>query len=402
MRDLPNVIIRVFRENYALALRIKDIIHKFADDIRTRRGKEFTIKIMNFCGTHEWTTVHYGIRTLMPESVDLVAGPGCPVCITPAYYIDVAIRLAMDGIIVYTYGDTYRLPTVSPVDGSSSLAQARAKGCDVRVVYSFLDAVSDARSHGKDSVFLGIGFETIAPIYAKMFSEGKVPKNLKFLNVIRLTPPAAAYTIETCSKLEGESVISGIIAPGHVSTITGAVEWDVISRRYSVPVVISGFEPIDVLMSIAEILRQLRAGEHKTVIQYRRAVTWDGNVKFKQMAGRIFDKVSSAWRGIGFIPSSGLKLKDKLYDEYDALNYFGIPDLTPSTWRYDLPRGCRCADIMLGRAKPTDCPMYLRACRPESPRGPCMVSMEGTCSIWARYGRKGFADIIAKELGLIK
>ncbi len=376
----------IFRENTELALRLKELIHKFTEDLKARYGK-IAIRIMNFCGTHEWTTTHYGLRTLMPRDVELVAGPGCPVCITPAYYIDVAIKLALDGVKVYTYGDTYRLPTVRPKGAIRSLADAKAAGADVTLVYSFLEAARDASKHSKDSVFVGIGFETIAPAYAELIMQRKVPENLKFLNIIRLTPPAAVYSINVVKNevLEGKLLI-GVIAPGHVSTITGAKAWSVLADEYKMPTVISGFEPIDVLMSITEILRQFRKGEAKIVIQYKRAVTWDGNVKAQKLMNTVFSTVDAAWRGIGYIPKSGYRLRDNYYDKYDALNYFGIPDLTPETWKYDLPPGCRCADVILGKAKPTDCKLFMKKCRPDSPWGPCMVSLEGSCSIWARCG----------------
>jgi len=385
------VIERVFRNNVELALRLRELIRKFAEDI----GGE--IRIMNFCGTHEWTTVHFGIRSLMPKNVDLVAGPGCPVCITPAYYVSTAIRLALEGVRVYTFGDASALPTTEPVNGVRSLAEARAAGGDVSVVYSFLEAIADAARHGKDAVFLGIGFETTAPGYAMPLALGRVPENLRLISVVRLTPPAAVHALRV-NMVRGRSPVMGVVAPGHVSTITGAKAWVPLAEEFKVPVVVSGFEPIDLLLSIGEILRQLRRGEAKVVVEYRRAVKWEGDVRAQKLIERVFDVVDSSWRGIGVIPRSGLVLNSS-YERYDALKYYGVPDPTPNP-SADVPPGCKCGEIIVGLAKPIECPLFMRVCTPSAPRGPCMVSNEGTCAIWARFGGGGLADEIARELGL--
>lgn len=382
-----------FRENTELALRLKDAIWRLAEQI----GEH--VKIMNFCGTHEWTVTHYGLRSLMPPNVELVAGPGCPVCVTPSYYVEVAVKLALEGVRVYTYGDVYRLPAVKPKDGARSLADAKAAGGDVKIVYSFLDAVKDAKESGKDSVFLGIGFETVAPSYALLFKEGEVPGNLKFLSTVKLTPPAAKYAIKLNVE-RGLLPLKGVVAPGHVSTVIGAVEWSFLPRDFGLATVIAGFEPIDVLAAVAQILQMVKEGRPAVKIEYRRVVKWDGNVYAKQLMREVFEAVYSAWRGIGFIPRSGLKLREEYAKRYDALEHFDIPDLTPreyvfthahygAPWEYDLPPGCRCGEVVVGVAKPTDCPLFLKACTPAKPVGPCMVSLEAACNIWARHGGPG-------------
>lgn len=389
-----------FRSNVSLAKILVSKIKALASEIERIYGKDFRFKIMDFCGTHEWTITHFGIRSLVPPNIELVAGPGCPVCVTPSYFIEEAIKLALDGITVYTYGDVYRLRTIRPVRGASSLSEAKAQGGSVKVVASILDAISDAKSSGKDSVFLGIGFETIASGYAHVINRELLPSNLKLLNLVKLTPPAMFYSIDILREKPTEPPIMGVIAPGHVSTITGAKVWAPVAENYGIPVVVSGFEPIDVLISITEILRQIVKGEAKTVIEYTRAVTWHGDLRAQNLINRVFEIVDDAWRGIGFLPKSGLRLRDS-YGRYDAFREYNIRDLTPETWRYDLPPGCRCAEVIIGKAKPTQCPLFMKKCNPNTPIGPCMVSIEGTCSIWARLGAGGLADEIARELGLI-
>ncbi len=355
-----------------------------------------SVKIMDFCGTHEWTITHYGLRSLMPANVELVAGPGCPVCITPGYYVEAAVRLAMDGIKVFTYGDAFRLPSWTAKGLPNSLEEAKTAGGDVEVVYSVLDAVKRSRERGEESVFFAVGFETTAPATALALTQGLAPENLSFINVHRLTPPIMRYVLET----HPGAPIRGVIAPGHVSTITGAKAWEFVAREYGIPVVVAGFEPLDVLLAILEILRQIKEGRARLVNEYSRVVRWEGNVKAREAIDRCCEVVEAAWRGIGFVPDSGLRFREE-YRLYDAFERYGIPELTEATWKRDLPPGCRCAEVTLGMAKPTDCEMFMRACTPERPYGPCMVSSEGTCSIWARFGGGGLAEEVGRELGVI-
>ncbi len=389
---------KIYRLDSTLAESLKEIIWRYVEKLRKEKGIDL-VKIMNFCGTHEWTTVHYGLRSLMPQGLDLVAGPGCPVCITPSYYIETAIKLSMEGVRVYTFGDAYRLPALKPVKGAGSLVEAKALGGDVKTVYSFLDAIKDARKSGRTSIFLGIGFETTTPSYATPIAEGKVPENLLFLSVLRLTPPAAKYAIRIAIE-RNLPPVQGVIAPGHVSTITGAKPWHEFSLETGIPTVISGFEPIDLLLSVAKLLKMIMEKRVGVEVEYRRVVTWEGNKRAKRLIGEVFNVVDAAWRGIGFIPDSGLKLKDK-YWRLDAVTQLGLREPSREEWSYDLPKDCKCAEITLGLAKPTDCPLYLKICTPDKPWGPCMVSLEGTCAVWARFGGGGLALDLGKELGLI-
>lgn len=249
--------------------------------------------------------------------------------------------------------------------------------------------------HRRDAVFLAVGFETTAPAIASAIVHGRVPENLSFINVHRLTPPIMRYAFEVHGR---EVPIKGVIAPGHVSTITGAKAWKFVVDEYGVPIVVAGFEPLDVLLAVLEILRMLEEEKPKLVNEYQRAVTWEGNRVAQQLMDEVFEVVDAAWRGIGFVPDSGLRFRDK-YRGKDALNQYGIPELTPKEFSYDLPPGCKCAEVTLGIAQPTDCPMFMRTCTPSNPYGPCMVGSEGTCAVWARYG--GYLDReLAKELGL--
>lgn len=345
---------------------------------------------MNFCGTHEWTVVHYGLRSLMPENVELIAGPGCPVCVTPSFAVEEAIKLSFEGVQVYTFGDAFRLPALKPVNGSRSLQEAKANGGQVEVVYSFSDALKQGRSGEK--VFFGIGFETTAPSYAIPFANDMVPENFYFLSVLRFTPPAADYALEKVGR------VSGIIAPGHVSTITGAGPWRALAEKYSLPIVISGFEPLDVLVSVALILKMIRDGKVGLEIEYKRAVREEGNPLARKYMSEVFMKEEAAWRGIGIIPDSGMALK---YEKHDAYIRYSIRKPGREEWKYDLPKGCKCAEITLGLSKPIDCPHYLRGCTPERPIGPCMVSSEGTCAIWARFGGGGLAERLARDVGVV-
>ncbi len=366
------------------------IIREYAEALR--KGGSTPVKIMNFCGTHEWTAVRYGIRSLLPREVELVAGPGCPVCVTPGTIIEYAVKLSTDGVRVYTFGDSFKAPSTG-TRSPRSLAEARSLGADVRVVYSFYDAVVSAREDGRESVFLGIGFETTAPSYAIPLASGKVPRNLKLLSALRLTPPVMRYTVKLYRE-RGLLPIRGVIAPGHVSAVVGASAWEFLPKEFSLPTAVSGFEGVDLVVSIAALLRMLAEGRSGVYLEYSRVVSWSGNPVAKKYIAEVFEEVDSAWRGIGYIPRSGLTLKES-YREFDAYYEYGLKPPGPegyvlttarSTPGADLPPGCRCGEVVLGIAKPTHCPMFMRTCTPERPYGPCMVSSEGTCFIWARFG----------------
>jgi hydrogenase expression/formation protein HypD len=221
--NLKDTVDKVFKSNRELASKIIKVIGALWKNIKSDGVEE--LKIMNFCGTHEWTTTHYGLRALLPDGIDMVAGPGCPVCITPSFYVESAVKLALEGVRVYTYGDAYRLPAVKKINGVKSLAEARSIGGEVSIAYSLLDAVKDVKENKKESVFFAIGFETTYPIYASTILKNILPENFRLITAGRLTPPAAEYAIEKVGKVDG------IIAPGHVSTIIGGEAWKPLSEK---------------------------------------------------------------------------------------------------------------------------------------------------------------------------
>lgn len=371
---------------------IKRLIHKVAEDLDGG-----LVKIMDFCGTHEHTIVYSGIRSLMPENVELVAGPGCPVCITPAHYVDAAIKLSLEGVRIYTYGDTYLLPG-SALPGSGkprTLADAKVLDGDVVIVYSLLEAIKHHRRHGGESVFLGVGFETTTPSTASAVVNKMLPQGMTIINAHRLTAPIMRYTFEK----HKDAPIRGVIAPGHVSTIIGARAWKFVPDEYGIPTVVAGFEADDVMTAILYILLMLKNGKPGLVNQYKRAVSWEGNIRAQKLIAECCEVVDASWRGLGVVPESGLAFRDK-YREADAIIQYGLKEVEESEWKYDLPPGCRCAEVTLGLAKPTDCPLFMKTCKPGVPYGPCMVSSEGACSVWARFGGGGLVDEVVKSLQL--
>jgi hydrogenase expression/formation protein HypD len=314
-----------------------------------------------------------GIRTLLPDSISLLSGPGCPVCVTAQQEIDAFIEISrLDDVIVTTFGDLMRVPGTD-----SSLQLERANGRDIRVVYSTVDALDVAKKNpDKNVVFLGVGFETTAPTIAAsiMIAKETGLDNYSVLSAHKLVPPALDVL------LKSETVqIDGFILPGHVSVIIGEKAYLPVIEAYHVPSVIAGFEPVDILQSIFTLVEQIEAGHAKLVNGYQRVVTFDGNEKAQKMMKDVFEIVDAKWRGIGTIPQSGLKIR-KEYEAFDAQKRFEI--VVPE--RED-PKGCACGKILTGLKTPVECPLYKTVCTPEDPVGPCMVSSEGTCAAYYRY-----------------
>src|SRR3990170_2032231 len=331
----------------------------------------YPVKICHVCGTHEWSISHYGLRSILPPSVDVIAGPGCPVCIVPAAEIDEAIKLALEkNVTVCTFGDLLRVPA-----SELSLQDARARGGDVRVVYSVSDAVKMAEKEpNREFVFFAVGFETTAPATAVEVLK-KPPGNLSFLVSHRLIPPAMELLLGV-----GDLHIDGFIAPGHVSTIIGMKPYELFPRAYRMPTVVAGFEPLDVLFAISMILQQIKNNEAKLENEYSRAVAWEGNTKAQELLQQAFDVAAGHWRGLGKLPASALALKPE-YKEYDTRSKYDVK----ITGARDLLPGCLCHLVMIGKIKPPECDIYMKACTPQTPKGACMVSMEGTCRIWASH-----------------
>lgn len=345
------------------------------------------IKIMTFCGTHEHTVHASGIRSILPENVEIVAGPGCPVCVTPAYVVDNAIRLSMEGITVYTFGDAYRLPGIRWVHDKSfprNLEASKQQGGSVKVIYSPLDIAKE--KPGRESVFLAIGFETTVLSTVSIIERFSPIGTFSVLMAHKLTPPVMDFAL----KAYGKGELGGIIAPGHVSAVIGAEAWRFLPEKYGIPTVVSGFDPQDVVESIYYILAMIYLSRPQLLNQYARAVKRTGLNGYRAALNKWFKIESSLWRGLGWIPESGLSIKEE-HKEIDAESRYSLLRPKEGESVRELPPGCKCGEVTLGIKKPTECPLFLKACYPEKPYGPCMVSSEGTCYIWAKYGGRSHA-----------
>ncbi len=358
-------LLKPFRDE-AKAREICSLIEKLSGDRAYR--------IVHVCGTHEDTITRFGLRSLLPRNVEVRMGPGCPVCTVSPGHIENAITLAEEhGVILTTFGDMVRVP--SP---RGSLTEARARGADVRVVYGIHDAVRIAEKTDREVVHFAVGFETTAPTTAaELLAEP--PENFSVYVAHLLIPPAMLHLLEL-----GEAPIDGFINPGHVSTIIGVRGYGEIGRRFKVPQVIAGFEPLDVLIAVAMILKQIADGRGEIENEYSRAVRYEGNVKAQRLMDEVFKVVDAAWRGIGVIRSSGLALRRE-FEEYDASKRFELE----ASESYEMPEGCRCGEVLRALIYPWECPLFQRACTPETPVGPCMVSREGSCYIAAKYCVEG-------------
>ncbi|MCW4001111.1 MAG: hydrogenase formation protein HypD [Candidatus Bathyarchaeota archaeon] len=343
--------------------------HAIAQKIREVAPKTGTVKFCHVCGTHEWTITHFGLRSLLPSNVEVIAGPGCPVCIVPASEIDEAIALAKDGKVIACFGDLLRVP-----GSESSLLEAKAAGGDVRIVYALSDAAKMAREEPqKEFVFHAVGFETTAPITA-LEALGDLPKNFSFLVSHRLIPPA----MELLLGIE-DLQINGFIAPGHVSAIIGTQPYGVFAQKHHMPTVVAGFEPNDVLMALYMLLKQHSQGDAKVENEYSRVVKAHGNPRAVEMMSRAFEVTAGNWRGIGKLDHSALQLRSNL-SGLDARKKYGLK----AAQGKDIHAGCQCHLVIVGKIKPDQCPLFLKDCVPAKPVGACMVSSEGTCRVWAK------------------
>jgi len=369
------------------------------------------VRLMEFCGGHTHAILKTGLRQLLPPTVRLLSGPGCPVCVTSSADVDHAIALALlPGVILATFGDMVRVPgsggtspptpllmteKMSPGEGSRSLAarmtghvssgegcsslqEARAQGADVRMVYSTLDALAMARANPQRSViFLGVGFETTAPTVAAAILQAQAEglRNFYVLSLHKLTPPATRAILDA-----GKVQLSGIIGPGHVTTIIGADAWRFLPDDYGIPCAIAGFEPLDVLQAVCSLVDMIERGTPGVSNDYARNVRSEGNRVAQGIMHSVFRVGAAEWRGLGSIPDSGLLLRDE-YAALDAAQQFPV-QVRPS----QEPHGCRCGEVLRGVIEPPECALFARACRPEHPVGPCMVSGEGACAAYMQYG----------------
>ena len=357
---------------------------KCADEFRSREitaplvaeiHREATrpVRLMEVCGTHTMAIFRHGIRSLLPDTVELLSGPGCPVCVTPAGHIDAFVSaVRRPEVIVATFGDLVRVP-----GSDGSLADARAAGARVEIVYSPMDALAlAAREPERTVVFPAVGFETTTPTIAATILQAKRQGLDNFLVVpANKTMPRALEALLDDPELQ----VDGLLCPGHVSAIIGAEAYRPLAERYHLACAVAGFEPADILAGLLSLIRQLNAARATVDNCYSRVVTAEGNLRAQQLMATVFAPVDSEWRGLGTIPASGLALGED-FRRFDAMH---VLDLPLSTARD--PRGCRCGEILKGRLLPPDCPLYGGACTPLHPVGPCMVSGEGTCAAYHRY-----------------
>ena len=331
--------------------------------------------LMEICGGQTHTIMRYGLEELLPRGVELVHGPGCPVCVTPLETIDKALALAeMPEVTLVSYGDMLRVP-----GSHADLFRAKAKGADVRIAYSPTEAVRLARTMPERKVvFLAIGFETTAPAnaMAAWIAKREGLKNFSLLVSHVLVPPAIRALMASA-----ENRVQGFIAPGHVCTVMGYGEYEALARDFRIPIVVGGFEPVDLLEAVLMLVKQLEAGEARVENQYVRSVSYEGNQHAREVVREVFEVADQKWRGIGMIPQSGLRLQAE-YAEYDANLVFELAPITA-----DEPAECISAQVLQGLRKPTDCPAFGMRCTPENPLGAPMVSSEGACAAYYHYRR---------------
>jgi len=338
---------------------------------------------MEFCGGHTHAISRYGVSDLLPENVNMVHGPGCPVCVLPIGRIDNAIALARDhGVILCTYADTMRVPA----SNRSSLMKAKAAGADIRMVYSAADALRIAQANlDKQVVFFAIGFETTTPPTALAILQAEKQQLTNFFVFCNhvLTPAAIANILESPQVREiGTVPLDGFVGPAHVSCVIGAAPYEYFAEEYAKPVVIAGFEPLDVMQAVLMLVQQVNEGRHEVENEFSRAVTREGNVNAKAVVAEVFElRRSFEWRGLGEVPYSALRIKSK-YARFDAEKRYGIAYRSVAD-----NKACECGAILRGAKTPKDCKLFGTVCTPETPMGSCMVSSEGACAAWYTYGR---------------
>jgi hydrogenase expression/formation protein HypD len=346
---------------------------KLLDRIHENAAAFDRIRLMEVCGTHTMEIGRIGLRSMLPENVELVSGPGCPVCVTPASIIDSACTLAIDeGCTILTFGDMIRVP-----GKKSNLEMTKSQGGKVETLLSPLHAISMASSHPSQVfVFIAVGFETTIPAVARTVELAceKNLDNLFFLTAHRTVPPALESLVSDKS-IE----IDGILLPGHVVSICGIEPFKNILKN-SIPAAVTGFESLDILLGISAVIEMLKKDDFNTVNMYRRVVKDEGNPVAIDLINRVFESTDALWRGIGVIPGSGLALRKK-YERFCARIKFAISDSLD-----DMPDGCSCGKVLKGMIRPSECPLFGFVCSPETPLGPCMVSSEGSCAAYYKYG----------------
>jgi len=367
---------------YVDEFRDKALAKKLAKQIAEEADQSRQYNLMEFCGGHTHAIFRYGVQDLMPNNVHFVHGPGCPVCVLPIPRIDNAIELAEQGAIVCTYGDMMRVPA----SGKNSLIKAKAAGSDIRMVYSTMDALKIARDNPeREVVFFAIGFETTTPptaVAIKVAAAEGLKNFSVFCNHV-LTPAAIQHILQSPEVRElGQVHIDGFYGPSHVSSIIGSAPYDYFAEEFQKPVVIAGFEPLDVMQSTLMLIRQINEGRFEVENEYTRVVTPEGNEKAQDLVSEVFElRRAFEWRGLGEVPYSALKIKEE-FAEYDAERRFAVSESKGKD-----VKGCECPAILRGVKKPTDCKLFGTVCTPDNPMGSCMVSSEGSCAAYWSYGR---------------
>lgn len=352
--------------------RNSDIAQKLGEILKSYKGDKVTL--MEVCGTHTMAIFKFGIRELLSQDIRLISGPGCPVCVTPGYYINSAIELAgIENVIITTFGDMMRVP-----GSNSSLLKEKAEGRDIRIVYSPLDSLRIASENpDKRIVFLSIGFETTTPVIALSILNAKDNgiKNYSALTANKTIPEALKLLAD-----DKDIGVNGFLYPGNVSAIIGTGCYEELAKEYKIPGVVSGFEPLDIMQSIINLVSNINRKKYIVENLYSRVVTNEGNRIAQDKMNEIFEPADADWRGIGNIKDSGMKIRDK-YSEYDAWKVFGLKPGNAAE-----PKGCLCGEVLKGKKTPGDCALFNKVCTPEHPVGACMVSTEGTCAAYFKYG----------------
>lgn len=351
-----------------------ELAKKLSETLKKAALSDKTYRIMEVCGTHTMAIARSGLRSLLPENVELTSGPGCPVCVTSQGEIDLFFDIIDQGASVVSFGDLLKIPGSS----GETLAHKRSQGADVRVVYSPLDALKIASDNGdKRYVFLGVGFETTAPAVAAliMAAKEKGVRNLSVLSLCKTMPMAFDLILS-----DKELFLDGFLCPGHVTAVTGLSLYEPLVKAGKAAVV-AGFEPVEMLAAILEIIEQANNKEFKIVNKYRRVVSDEGNAAARDIMDKVFQPSDAVWRGLGLLKGSALAVRDE-YADYDAMKIFGLkPKDTVEI------KGCKCGAVLTGKIKPDDCSLFAKRCSPDTPIGPCMVSSEGTCAAYYKFMR---------------
>ena len=358
----------------------RDIAMRYVEEINKVAAKLGKIRLMEVCGTHTVAIFRAGIRQLLPKNIELVSGPGCPVCVTADNYIDKAIAYSkMKDVTIATFGDMLKVP-----GSTSSLTEAQSEGADIKIVYSPLDSIEIARQNPtRKVIFLAVGFETTAPTAAATVLAAKAQgvNNLFMLSAQKLVPPALKMLLS-----DSEVKVDGFILPGHVAVIIGSNAFHFLANDYNISGIVTGFEPLEILRSILRLLVMIDKGSAEVDNEYKSVVSDNGNVAAQKVLNQVYESVDADWRGIGMIETSGLKMREE-FKEFDIeqIEPIQVESITRKT-------ACRCGDVLRGVINPTKCPLFGKACVPTHAIGPCMVSVEGVCAAWYKYGGSRFCN----------